>query len=697
MPNATGSINVAATTDTELNSILSGVRWNGDIISYNFPTLASYYPANYTTGSNAPGDFPTGLVAASASFQVMVGIALAQYAAVSNVTFSGASSSGPSNISVARSTLLGPTNGSPNFGWGFKPDSIQRGGDAWFAGSTTDIGDSYVLGRGTFRYVMHVLGFSMGLKRTDLTGGLGGPMSAAHDFQDYSNMSNREYLGGAASVNTRETFGAAQSLMMYDILGMQTMYGANYTTNGGDSVYTFNPLTGEMSINGVGTGAPGANRIYRTIWDGGGTDTYNLSNYTTNLNIDLTPGGRSTFSTAQLAIVNTGNGLTATGNVFNALLFNGDTRSLIERAFGGTGNDTILGNQADNVLFGGAGNDTLSGAAGGDYIDGGIGRDVLNGGDGNDVLIGAADNDTINGDTGNDFLYGGTGHNTLFGGVGDDNINSQTGDVGDLDFGGDGNDFVYGSAFADILSGEAGNDNIDGGAGSDGLYGGDGLNFLYGGAGDDTVSANAALTGFNFMYGGDGADTLISSIVGGTGDFMYGGLGVDTITGGVGADYIWGGAGANILHGGVGNDFILSQGETGGDAASGDIGDDYLFLGDGADTGYGGAGTDVLFGAGGNDVLTGGAGQDYLWGGAGADQFQLANGNGTEVVYDWAAGDRIQVATVMYANFGAINAGHIGYNAASNTTVIFNPDASSYILLLNTNSATISAASFNFV
>jgi Ca2+-binding RTX toxin-like protein len=93
--------------------------------------------------------------------------------------------------------------------------------------------------------------------------------------------------------------------------------------------------------------------------------------------------------------------------------------------------------------------------------------------------------------------------------------------------------------------------------------------------------------------------------------------------------------------------------------------------------------------------LNGNAGQDYLWGGAGADQFQLANGIGTDVVYDWAAGDRIQVSRSMYANFAAVNAGHIG--SSGGNTVVFTADNTAYIILLNTTSASLSAASFNFV
>ena len=42
-----------------------------------------------------------------------------------------------------------------------------------------------------------------------------------------------------------------------------------------------------------------------------------------------------------------------------SLLYNNDTRSLIENATGGAGNDIFVGNIANNVLDGGAGSDTV--------------------------------------------------------------------------------------------------------------------------------------------------------------------------------------------------------------------------------------------------------------------------------------------------------------------------------------------------
>ena len=79
--------------------------------------------------------------------------------------------------------------------------------------------------------------------------------------------------------------------MMQDIAALQYLYGANFEED--DSRYTFDAKTGEMSINGKGQGKPKKNRIFRTIWDGGGQDIYDFSNYSRNLIIDLNPGGWS--------------------------------------------------------------------------------------------------------------------------------------------------------------------------------------------------------------------------------------------------------------------------------------------------------------------------------------------------------------------------------------------------------------------
>ena len=78
-------------------------------------------------------------------------------------------------------------------------------------------------------------------------------------------------------------------------------------------------------------------------------------------------------------------------------------------AYGGYGNDTILGVGNFNDFFrGDSGNDSLRGAGGNDNIDGNDGADRIFGDAGNDVLIGGRSSDTLAGGTGRDTLTGGS-------------------------------------------------------------------------------------------------------------------------------------------------------------------------------------------------------------------------------------------------------------------------------------------------
>lgn len=90
--------------------------------------------------------------------------------------------------------------------------------------------------------------------------------------------------------------------------------------------------------------------------------------------------------------------------------------------------------------------------------------------------------------------------------------------------------------------------------------------------------------------------------------------------------------GGNDLGNGRGGDDIVSGG-SGNDILLGDVGNDIL-LGD--------LGNDTLIGGDGDDILMGGLGADALSGGQGLDTFVLAQGEGTDLIYDFTAGeDRI--------------------------------------------------------
>jgi Ca2+-binding RTX toxin-like protein len=66
-----------------------------------------------------------------------------------------------------------------------------------------------------------------------------------------------------------------------------------------------------------------------------------------------------------------------------------------ENVTGGSGNDTINGDNLANVLRGGAGADTISGLRADDRLYGDAGNDRLIGGRGSDLLTGGLDRDTF--------------------------------------------------------------------------------------------------------------------------------------------------------------------------------------------------------------------------------------------------------------------------------------------------------------
>ncbi|MFO0930629.1 MAG: hypothetical protein U0736_26965 [Gemmataceae bacterium] len=75
-------------------------------------------------------------------------------------------------------------------------------------------------------------------------------------------------------------------------------------------------------------------------------------------------------------------------------------------AYGGAGDDALVGSSNNDVLDGGTGDDALSGYGGADSLYGGSGMDTLYGGDGNDTLNGGDDGafDTLVGGSGRDWF-----------------------------------------------------------------------------------------------------------------------------------------------------------------------------------------------------------------------------------------------------------------------------------------------------
>ena len=351
-----GTVSVSASGNQDIDGILYDRKWAVSSFTFSFPTSASFYQA----GSAPNGETASNFDVLNATQQNFVrNYVLSQFAAVANVTFSELTetSSVHADLRFAQSDV-------PNTAWAYYPASQGYGGDSWYNNSSGNY-DNPVVGNYAGHTFLHEVGHAFGLVHGhDSVDNPFGALPSAHDSVEYSIMTYRTYVGGPLNGYTYGSASAPQTLMQNDIAALQYLYGANYNTQSGNTTYTWSSTTGRMSIDGVQQAATAGNKIFMTLWDGNGNDTYDFSNYTTNLSVNLQPGAWTTVSSTQVA--NLGSGHFAAGNIANALLYQGDTRSLIENAIGGTGNDTLVGNSAANRLDGRRGNDTLTGGIGND-------------------------------------------------------------------------------------------------------------------------------------------------------------------------------------------------------------------------------------------------------------------------------------------------------------------------------------------
>jgi len=356
---------------------------------------------------------------------------------------------------------------------------------------------------------------------------------------------------------------------------------------------------------------------------------------------------------------------------------------------GNAGDDTMTGDEQDDLLFGQGGSDTMSGNTGNDRLVGGAGAasqddagDTLHGNDGTDTIAG--DNAAISGAfavtlydmddlagsapsaawSGNDVIDGDAQADTISGQGGDDTIR-----------GGDDNDVVEGGSGADTINGNAGNDRLVGGNGvsnhrdgGDTIHGDDGTDAIAGDnatitpamlvipldlktggavvgaeAGGDTITGDAAN---DVLYGTGGADGIHGN---GGDDYVEGGSGADTIAGDDGVDRIIGGSSTedvrddgDTINGNAGNDVITGDNatitpagavalldvRTSGTTVAHEAGADAIDGDDGDDVVYGQSGNDTIAGSAGNDDIEGNAGNDAITGGTGDDR--ITGGSGTD-------------------------------------------------------------------
>jgi serralysin len=719
---ATPTAEVFPTLSPGINGVLGTIRWRGDI-TYSDPNSASDYQKNYSNDRDDDGDSAQsseekfGPLSAdqlatthAALDDAIAGVAQAGFSVEGftdlNINYiSGGSGLGTIRLANSNDPKDDPMAMDPDPGtaYGGYPGTRVTAGDAFFGGT----GRNPTTGNFDYVTVLHEIGHTLGLTHGHplaFTGEVDskdiGALPDGLDSEEFSIMTYRDFVGDSQPGNDTETWSNPQTFMMFDIAALQHMYGADFTTNSGNTTYSWSPANGETRVNTMVALDPGgatlANRIFLTIWDGGGTDTYDLSLYTTDLEIDLTPGGHSTFSAQQLANLGRNAGELqdhfARGNVFNALQYQGDPRSLIENAIGGSGSDRIFGNHIDNVLNGRLGPDLLNGrlgldtadysaspagvrvnlevrteAAAGGHAEGDVLREIENllGSDHNDVLTGDAGPNTLRGRGGDDVLAGLGFQDLLIGGDDTDTADysdspggvSVSLEPGEAGRGGDAKDDILNSIEnlvgsnlkdeGDILTGNAGNNVLTG------LYGDD---ILDGGAGRGTDTANyeaspggvvvSLKAGLGLAGEHAGGDVLrnIENLHGSIyDDELIGDDRVNLLDGLRGDDLLAGLGGADILQGNQGGDTAdYSRSREGvrvnlatGVCIGGHAQDDELRNIEGLWGSDFDDSEDVLVGDAGVNFLTGLAGNDHLWGGQGNDVFRFAPGAGEDRIHDF--------------------------------------------------------------
>ena len=421
--------------DQNVNGVLIGLRWTDSAIAYSFPdSFVDDYGSGYADYSGHLGSFSSfdaKQVAAAENW-------LDQYAAVSGLSFSELDGPTGALDEDQEATLKFANSNVPSTAFAYYPNAaFEEGGDSWygFAGSDPDLGDYHWLTTG------HEIGHAVGLSHGHTSDGGFGAMNSDRDSMEFSIMTYRSHTNDGLDdgyVNDSDSY--AQTLMTYDIAAIQFMYGANFDYNSTSTTYTVDSGTGEFFIDGVGQGDPEGDTVFRTVWDGdGANDTYDFSNLATAVDVDLRPGFWSDLDAGgndmrALLDFTTSPDVYARGHIFNALLHNGDTRSLIENAEGGSGDDDVSGNIASNelsgnagadYLFGDFGDDDLLGGEGADFLDGWVGDDLLDGGEGDDRLLGYDGVDILDGGAGDDELDGEADADQLTGGAGFDSFTSS--------------------------------------------------------------------------------------------------------------------------------------------------------------------------------------------------------------------------------------------------------------------------------
>jgi Ca2+-binding RTX toxin-like protein len=630
--------NVTLTQQQINNAMRSGFSLAPAQLTFSIPNGTSFWettPGNYVGGNNQPFVAEYSVLSAAQAAAFRAAILAWDRLIAPTIAEVADNMSGHGEIRAAfTSTGMDPgTAGYAFQGSNQTPTSIV--GDIWLNNITS--GESFDVGTDNYITLLHEIGHALGLKHPFESPTLPAQFdNLRYTVLSYTQATPVFTLGfsiTANSIGTTSQRVIVTTPMVIDIAAIQGLYGADTATGSGDTTYSF--TQGDTSI--------------QAIYDSGGIDTIDLANFTRNNRVDLTPGGYSNigwwteaeqqaFWQAQTPEPSFDTFIAnqyATRDAYEWIDNLGIALSTtIENVTGGSGNDTIIGNDAANAFnLRMGGNDNVSGGNGddgfyfgstldaSDFVDGGAGTNDQLALQGNVTLTLLAQYltgiETLALLAGDDTRFGDPGTNAYSYNITAPDAALASGRTVTVNANGlRANETLTFNASAEsdatwLFYSGLGNVNLTGGGGSDGFFFGTGRfsqqDRVVGGAGTDDqlgLRGNYAMpvsflgttiSGIETIALISSTDTRFSSE---TGPFSYN---LNLAEGNVAAGQVLVITGTGLQS----NETMRIEAftvTTGRFDLRGGAGSDYLSGGAGADTLFGGLGIDELAGNGGNDV-----------------------------------------------------------------------------------------------